>query len=433
MDGLGSNPLVPSGRYMVIYDLNGYAKVLETPVGKNVLVFDGTDILFVDGSAGKPFSLPNMELLAFNGIDSLVGMTNSGTMFKFEAPADADPAAQYYLTSYDGVISFTQLQATGVPATGYGLVKRSYYSDPLAVPGPSFLNSPGIVQITQDGDPTVVTGGTNGQHLVLVNQIPTWVNQPSGSVSAGTASTGLDGVIATNGASTHAIQVQAAAMTLNDGAGATFLALNVNVTVDTENLPTVGPGGFDNTVENANKWYYVYVISDGTNVAGIISENGTAPSFANAPGYTKYALASVFRNNGSSNIVNFAQRGRKFWTVAVDMSNPCGITESYNPITQGVPLTTLVPPNVKTVSGIVGGSYAQNEGLNVFTWLASNADELGKQALPHAVNLPVREGFVMNYTSFYNLLILDPVNPQIFWRGSQVSSKRRVVINGYEI
>ena len=429
----GDTALVPSCKYFAVFDAEGNCKILQPVTGeKSVLIFDGTDAYFANGDDGKPIYLTDLAEFTNEGIQYVNVMTPEGRLLKLPGPSTP---GSFYLTSVNGVLTFAPISTIGIPAAGYGIITRPPYTDPDPAPAPIFLNAPGVIYIDSTGLATALPPGVNGQHLVLVNQIPAWVNQPAGSVSAGTASTGLSGVVAHN-TSTSALDIQAASMTLDDGTGNTKYVSGVHVT---PNLANPGLNGLDTGIESPNQWYYAYVVSDGTNVAGIISANGSAPDFTGpgAIGYSFYALASVFRNDNAGNIVGYMQRGRAFWISKVVMSDPCGINSGgFNPISQGIPLNTIVPPNVKTVSGIVGGSLAQNEAVNIHAFLASdNTGLIGEQVLPYTTNLSAREGFIMNYTSFYNLPILDPVSPAIYWKcgGAANSAKRRVVINGFEI
>lgn len=76
------------------------------------------------------------------------------------------------------------------------------------------------------------------------------------------------------------------------------------------NIEVAGANGLDTGAEAADTWYFVYVISDSMNtnaVAGLISESSTAPTLPT--GYDRFRRIGSFRNNPTSDIIEFTQYG----------------------------------------------------------------------------------------------------------------------------
>lgn len=417
--------IIPSGKYIAIIDNNGAAKILERPNNKCVLGFDGDDAYWMDGTDALPIILPNMSENT-GQMTHILGLLGSGRLFRYAAP-NTD---LLFLSCQAGVIQWVPNATVSVPTAGFGILTRAAYDLSTTPPSPTFLDTPGLVLLDSTGNPTVIPDGLVGQQLQMVGGNPTWANPPSGSVSSGSASVGLTGVSCTN-TNTSTVSVQCPSLTLTDGSGNTVKATGVNVAANL--AASLGTGGLDTGAEAINTWYYLYVISNGTTTSAVISTNGNSPSFTNLAGYTYFSLVSVFRNDGSGNIVNFVQRGRAFWTRPIVFADPATITTSFTAVASGIALTTILPPNSKTYSGICGGSDTANETQNTYTTVAADSAGMAMQYVPFDPNRASRDGFTQNYGSFFNMPVIDPSAPVIYWRGGAASNKRRVVITNYEI
>lgn len=106
-------------------------------------------------------------------------------------------------------------------------------------------------------------------------------------------------------ASASTIDIDADELLLKDSSGGAFLASSVNLTVD---ITASGANGLDTGSEASGTWYYGWVIAQaGGTVAGLLSASATAPTMP--AGYTFKALVTAARNDGSSNIIAYKQRG----------------------------------------------------------------------------------------------------------------------------
>lgn len=128
---------------------------------------------------------------------------------------------------------------------------------------------------------------------------------------------------------------------VKDAAGNPKLLSNVSVTVD---MAVSGVGGLDTGAEAANTWYYLWVIYNQTNqtVAGLVSASETAPTMPS--GYTYKALASVVRNDASSNFLAFHQRGDLYQYKAAQTVLSAGTAT----VLTAINLSSVVPPQVKS-------------------------------------------------------------------------------------
>jgi len=81
----------------------------------------------------------------------------------------------------------------------------------------------------------------------------------------------------------------------------------VNLTAE---ITSSGANGLDAGSEASGTWYYIWVIYDGTTTSALLSTSATAPTLPS--GYTYKALVSAVRNDGSSNFVDFNQKGKRY-------------------------------------------------------------------------------------------------------------------------
>lgn len=108
--------------------------------------------------------------------------------------------------------------------------------------------------------------------------------------------------------SVSTVDIDADAIILEDSGGEQFTATAVNLTA---NISTSGANGLD-TGSEANIWYYIWVIYNGTTVASLLSASSTAPTMPS--GYTFKALVSAVKNT-SGDFLSFKQSGLKYMYV----------------------------------------------------------------------------------------------------------------------
>lgn len=423
----------PSGKYVVIVNQFGVTRLLTRPANTSVLAFDGDDIYFVDGTDALPLILNNLKLVNESGVlGGVVAQNIAGRFFRFVN----ETAAEMVIKSSNGQMYLAAegaaLNGLLAPLVGTGFLTRSTLPAAMA----AWNGVEGLQYVTNAADGISITNGTTGQILTMVAGAPAFADPSSGAIATGTANSILEGVrAASTGVAT--VNVLIPSFVLTDGA-TTVSVTNVNVTVNLAGA--VGLLGLDTGGEAASKWYYVYVTSDGVGaVSAIISESATAPDLT-ATGHTFYGMASVFRNDAASNIIAFTQKGRTIDTAPILWGNELTITTSLAAIASGTPLTTIVPPIVKSLSGIMGGSTAATIALNMV--IAADNNGLGAQVPGNVIHSSsfTLFSFRRNTATFYNIPILDPTAPALSWMSFPTEAAagasdvhRRIMINGYKI
>lgn len=415
----------PSGKYVVIVNQFGVTRLLSRPANRSVLIFDGDDIYFVDGTDALPFILNNMTLKGFShgAMQELIAMNAAGRFFRYVN----DTGEEKVLKSMNGQIYFAkeggELDGALAPLVGSGVL--------VQIPGqtgtPLWLSSKGVIYVDGAGQAKAITDGVAGQVLTIQAGEPKFVTPMSGNVATGGTIATLEGVRA-GSITISSVNVQIPNFQLTDGT-TQITVTNVNVTVDLTNA--VGLLGLDTGAEQANTWYYIYITSDGTAVSAIISTNPNVPLLAGT-GHSFYGLASVFRNGGTADIKSYTQKGRMFSTTPTVWGNDLSISTSLASVSSGTPLTTIVPPNVKTIDGTVGGSTTGTNPHMVI--LAADASGLGyqvpSQQLIASGNI---DSFKNDIGSFQRLPILDPGSPVVYWKSETAHTTRRIQITGYTI
>lgn len=118
-----------------------------------------------------------------------------------------------------------------------------------------------------------------------------------------------------------------------------------------------------------NRWFYVWLISDGTNTRAVLEDSGSAdgavptgPDLSGGAfaGYAYQALVGQIRLNatGSGEIVPFHQYDRQVWIQETNVFNVTATSTTYA-LLAGGDLTNFraaVPPNSRSFSGVAGST-----------------------------------------------------------------------------
>jgi hypothetical protein len=168
------------------------------------------------------------------------------------------------------------------------------------------------------------------------------------------------------------IIVSADEVVLKTTDGQSILHTAVSLTVDVN--AGVGLNGLETgATRTTSTWYYLWLISDGTNVRGVLETAGTGdgavpggPDLSNAAfdGYIYRGLIGHVRLNatGSGEIVPFRQFDRQVWTVEQVVLNAKAATGANAwEILAGADLTAFraaVPPDACDCSGFAGSDNA---------------------------------------------------------------------------
>lgn len=411
--------ILPSGHYLQIVDPDGNDAWLERTTLPGFLFFDGNEWFVADG-ATNPFQF-DLDHFPTQGseIAGVLALSPTGAMVMEIGSGDAKQILMWENSGWTVV----PLANLGLPDTGFGVITRNDGDDTAVWTH----GANALLGFDVDENPLLIPNGTAGQQLVIVGGVPTWQNPGAGSVTTGISSTGLEGVFAYSIGTTQ-VHLEAPSFTVSDGATDVTLA-SINVTVDIT-LPN-GLLGLDVGGEAVSTWYYIYIISDGALTSAMISDDPTGPDFTNAPSYTHWAMAGVFRNDAAGNIIEFQQRGREFFTVPIVWGNNINSTTAFSSIAGTVNLDTILPPNVTKARGNVGGSTTETVTRSMI--MASTSGGLGRQWIGSRES----SGADMMNFSFdvgpFDLLIVDPNSPALYWASNGNSARRRIEITGYRL
>jgi hypothetical protein len=142
-------------------------------------------------------------------------------------------------------------------------------------------------------------------------------------------------------ASSTTVDVDATSVILKDTSGNTYQADNVNLTMD---ITTSGANGLDTGSEANSTWYNLWVIWNGSTVAGLLSTSATSPTMPS--GYTHKGLVGAILNNSSGNFEDMLQMGDTVATDYIQVLGSGGATTRTS-----VDLSAAVPP---IATGVVG-------------------------------------------------------------------------------
>jgi len=156
---------------------------------------------------------------------------------------------------------------------------------------------------------------------------------------------------------------------LKTSGDSTVTLYGVSVTAD---ITVSGANGLDTGSEASDTWYYLWLIYNGTTVAGLLSTSATAPTMPS--GYTYKALVSAVRNNGSSNFVPYTQEG-----MTLDYSSSVSVLAGGTATVEtAISLLTTVPAIARQIKGsanafVTGGASAGTDTVT-FNVIASGAN-----------------------------------------------------------
>lgn len=408
-----------SGRYVVLVDQHGETRMLAVPANRSILACDGSNFFWVDGTDALPWIMNQLKLVGEGStLNGLISTNAGGRIYRFVNETNG----VMVLKSQGGTVFWATSGGDGdltLPQTGSGVLIRPVNTAPV------WLSSAGVIVVNANGEAISVTGSSSEVLTWGVNG-PEFRPLPSGNISSGNSGASLSGVVA-GSTSASAINVRVPAFGLTNGADEITVT---NVNVNASLVASLGAGGLDVGAEAASKWYYAYITSDAVDVHLMISENPVSPSLDNTTD-TYWGLVSLFRNGVDSNIVQYLQRGRRFQIPQVVFSQNFSVTTSLNPIASATPLATLIPPNVMTVSGIIGGSGNATAPRNMA--VAATNTGIGLQIIPSENNPTGSDGFKFDGGPITDLIIADASAPVIYAKANANDNKRRISINGYTI
>lgn len=156
-------------------------------------------------------------------------------------------------------------------------------------------------------------------------------------------------IIPNSGTPLTQIDIDADAIILEALNGKIKKVTSVDLTIDATTQGANGLG-VKASLDN-NSWYYIYVISDGTTLAGLLDTSSTAPILPS--GYHYKALLGAVKTDGSAQIIGFEQRGKDFISTSViNIADGSLTTNTWT----AVDVSLIFPPIAKKIIATWGGS-----------------------------------------------------------------------------
>lgn len=144
----------------------------------------------------------------------------------------------------------------------------------------------------------------------------------------------------------------------------------------TLNATNNGVNGLDTGSLGNNTWYYIWLISNGTTTASLLSTSSTSPTMPS--GYTyKYRVGAI-RAGGSATFIRILQKGNfAHYVPAFGSSTPeYPILSTFTGNDQTVSVSDQVPPTAARFLGILGGSVDSAANANIVSDVgASNSSD----------------------------------------------------------
>ena len=143
----------------------------------------------------------------------------------------------------------------------------------------------------------------------------------------------------------------------------------------TASISTSGANGLDTGSEAVSTWYHIWVIYNGSTVAGLLSTSSTAPTMPS--GYTYKAYVGAIYNDSGNDFISIYQQGKIVNRTPVNAVND-GIITTYT----SVDLSAYIPPNAIRFFGDGGLSNTYyNYSLQGADFKPRSADTLGEVRL----------------------------------------------------
>jgi len=186
------------------------------------------------------------------------------------------------------------------------------------------------------------------------------------------------------------------------GSGLAFTRSNVSVVI---NAATTGANGLDTGSLAASTWYYVWLIDNGANTAGLLSLSATAPSFPS--GYVYACRWGAVRTSASSVFLRTLQKGAKANYVVTASTN----TSTLPLIGNGTATTTIatlpfIPPTAAQISFVMSQSNINGCALNP----NSTYGVLTSASNPAYVSVGGQGGVTSSYSAIPATFTLESAN-----------------------
>ncbi len=356
----------------------------------------------VSGLGAKSLTKEGVNALAAGDIPSgaLVRIQYDGTRFQLETRV-VNPYADPLTTRGD--IIYRDASATSRLALGTsGQVLKSDGTDAAWSDETPITTRGDVVRGDASGKAERLALGTSGQVLTSDGTDAAWADIPASVPLVNNVLAPHQGLVCKYVSATTA-DVDATMVILTDSSNNQYAAASVNLTLD---ITVSGANGLDTGTEANSTWYHLWVIYNGSTVAGLLSTSSTAPTLPS--GYTYKGYVGAIYNNSSGNFNNIHQIGNRFVIPKTIVVNS-GTASTYT----ALDLSSIVPSSATSVYGeglIQDLSSPYNKH---FLFIASTAAGLG-EIRTRTLNTSNASGFPCPFPS-----ILMTTQQTIFYRVQQ--------------
>jgi hypothetical protein len=297
-----------------------------------------------------------------------------------------------------------RIKTTNTAGTAYSVITASSYSAPNTT-------------VTVENVSGSLDNGLSSVEIGLITATNTSLPVFSRATSPGNRLVPHKNLVVAR-ASASTITVTADEIELYSASGNFKKVSSVNVTID---ITASGANGLDTGVEANSTWYYVWIVSNGTTTAGILSTSSSAPTLPS--GYIYKGLVSSVYNNGSGNLRDYRQIGndiesRELWVV---------LTSGTQTTLTAIDLSAHVPPIHGAVSfrtSVVSPASAGTYNITIYSSNATNSRE-------RIITLSFTTGAAV--TASGNGRFIPEIAQTVYYAVSSVTASGSVTITGYEL
>lgn len=216
------------------------------------------------------------------------------------------------------------------------------------------------------------------------------------------------------------VEVTADEAVLKHADGSNYYTGSVALTgANAINIANTGANGLDVAPEASATWYYIWLISNGSSAAGLLSVSASDPTLPS--GYIYKLRVGAVRNDGSGDFESFYQTDQRAWVPARQVLNSTApaVADTW----ESKDIAAYVPATARRVSGVMGVAGATGYGMGV----AGSAAGLGVQVAAGAIGTTH-----LGYSSACNFQVPLPTAQTLWWQGSDVQTVFWLQISGWE-
>jgi hypothetical protein len=361
-----ANPIILDGDGCAIIYGTGSYRTVVTRANTSVF-FDGVtadtsafnSVFWAGTSAGTP-NVITVVYSGFNGTD--------GTVIQFKANA-----------TNTGSVTLNP------SAFGATLIQKDTTAGPVSLSGGEIIAG-NIISV-------VYVASTSSFHLL---------NAVIASASGGSNPLcGASGLQITNGGTPNTQIAVTANQALTQSNTGVINRSSVSVSISTG---TVGANGLDAGTVAASTWYYVWLIDNGSAIAGLASLSSTAPTMPS--GYTYKCRVGAMQTDGSSNLYRMLQVGNGTQykitagvannTVVQSIAN--GVAGTYSSTSPTLATATVrgnafcAPSTATRISVVANNNWKSGASSNVIVapttaWGGANNGEAGSAGQSYPIAL----------------------------------------------